>query len=219
MHDSKNISADRLCALFSQARLNGYTSLDEHEANIALIGSISSRLCVLELIIRNLTYQILQSQNPQWFETLPKTIRISKDKNKKYLTREELIFSQTLGFWVVVVNHHKIHNKIFDRDFLDNLDFRKYHIKNKNRFNRHIRLMDYHKAKAILHLFHLIRNRSFHIENLYKFVNNGYPRLNVKIENAHKEIVYIAIEPNKIIEFLNDLIASYDKDLIGYGEK
>lgn len=79
--------------------------------------------------------------------------------------------------------------------------------------------MDYHKAKAILHLFHLIRNRSFHIENLYKFVNNGYPRLNVKIENAHKEIVYIAIEPKKIIEFLNDLIASYDKDLIGYGEK
>lgn len=43
MHDSKNISADKLCALFSQARLNGYTSLDEHEANLALIGKISHK--------------------------------------------------------------------------------------------------------------------------------------------------------------------------------
>ena len=119
----------------------------------------------------------------------------------------------------MVVNHYKIHNKIFSRDFLDNLDFRKYYKKNKNRFTRHIWLMDYHKAKAILYLFHLIRNRSFHIENLYKITDNGYPRLNVKIENINKKSVYIAIESSKIVDFLNDLIASFDKDLIDYGRK
>lgn len=211
------LEKEKLVKFFSQERLDGYTNYEEHEANIALIGNISSKLCVLELTIRNIIYQILQSQTPQWFETLPQTIRISKDKNRNNLTREEIIFSQTLGFWIVVVNHYKIHNKIFSRDFLDNLDFRKYYKKNKNRFNRHIWLMDYHKAKAILYLFHLIRNRSFHIENLYKMNKNG-PRLSACMEHKGIKLI-ISIQPSKIIDFLNDVIASFDKGLIYYGEK
>ena len=94
----------------------------------------------------------------------------------------------------------------------------KYYTKNRNRFNRRMWLRNYHKAKAILQLFRLIRNRAFHFENLYKFTDNGYPRLNVKITNKHKESVYIAIEPSKIITFLDDLIVSFDKDLISYAE-
>ncbi len=44
-------------------------------------------------------------------------------------------------------------------------------------------------------------------------------RLNVKITNKYKESVYIAIEPSKIVTFLDDLIVSFDKDLIDYAEK
>ena len=40
MQDS-TISLDRLYALFSQARLDEYANIAQHEANLALIGKIS----------------------------------------------------------------------------------------------------------------------------------------------------------------------------------
>ena len=208
---------DKLTILFSQARLNGYTSLAEHEANLALIGKISHKIGILEIILRNSVDNLMQSTNLLWLESLPSDLelKIPKEPNP---TRDKLVSIQSLGFWVRVVEHYKIHNKIFSQIFLDNLDLQKYYAKNRNRFNRRMWLRNYHKAKAILQLFRLIRNRAFHFENLYKFTDNGYPRLNVKITNKHKESVYIAIEPSKIITFLDDLIVSFDKDLISYAE-
>lgn len=208
---------DKLTALFSQARLNGYTSIDEHEANLALIGKISHKIGILEIILRNSVDNLMQSTNLLWLESLPSDLelKIPKEPNP---TRDKLVSIQSLGFWVQVVEHYKIHNQIFSQIFLDNLDLQKYYAKNRNRFNRRMWLRNYHKAKAILQLFRLIRNRAFHFENLYKFTDNGYPRLNVKITNKHKESVYIAIEPNKIVTFLDDSIVSFDKDLISYAE-
>ena len=207
----------KLTTLFSQARLNGYTSLDEHEANLALIGKISHKIGILEIILRNSVDNLMQSTNSLWIESLPSDLelKIPKEPNP---TRDKLVSIQSLGFWVRVVEHYKIHNKIFSQIFLDSLNLQKYYAKNRNRFNRRMWLRNYHKAKAVLQLFRLIRNRAFHFENLYKFTDNGYPRLNVKITNKHKESVYIAIEPSKIITFFDDLIVSFDKDLIGYAE-
>ena len=219
MHDSKNISADRLCALFSQARLNGYTSLDEHESNLALIGKISHKIGILEIILRNSVDNLMQSQNPLWLKSLPSDIELKMPKESNP-TRDKLISIQSLRFWVQVVEHYRIHNQIFSQIFLDSLDLRKYYAKNKNSFkSKHNRLLRYHKVSAILQLFRLIRNRAFHFENLYKFTDNGYPRLNVKITNKYKENAYIALEPSKIITFLDDLIVSFDKDLIDYAEQ
>ena len=211
------MNQDKLTTLFSQARLNGYTSLAEHEVNLALIGKISHKIGILEIILRNSVDNLMQSTNSLWLESLPSDLelKIPKEPNP---TRDKLVSIQSLGFWVRVVEHYKIHNQIFSQIFLDNLDLQKYYAKNRNRFNRRMWLRNYHKAKAILQLFRLIRNRAFHFENLYKFTNNGYPRLNVKITNKHKESVYIAIEPSKIITFLDDLIVSFDKDLISYAE-
>ena len=124
---------------------------------------------------------------------------------------------QSLGFWVRVVEHYKIHNQVFGVEFLDNLELKKYYAKNPPYFYS-TSIMRHHKVRAILQLFRLIRNRSFHFENLYKFTDNDYPRLNVKIQNKYQESVYIAIEPSKIVDFLNDLITSFDKDLTKYAE-
>ena len=211
------MNQDKLTTLFSQARLNGYTSLAEHEVNLALIGKISHKIGILEIILRNSVDNLMQSTNSLWLESLPSDLelKIPKEPNP---TRDKLVSIQSLGFWVRVVEHYKIHNQIFSQIFLDNLDLQKYYAKNRNRFNRRMWLRNYHKAKAILQLFRLIRNRAFHFENLYKFTDNGYPRLNVKITNKHKESVYIAIEPSKIITFFDDLIVSFDKDLISYAE-
>lgn len=39
--------------LFSQTRLRGYTNTQEHEENLALIASITYKMGVLEIILRN----------------------------------------------------------------------------------------------------------------------------------------------------------------------
>ena len=217
MQDSKHISKDRLYALFSQTRLRGYVDCAEHEANLALIGRISHKIGILEIILRNSIDSIIKAQNPLWLESLPSGLELKMPKEINF-TRDKIVSIQSLGFWVRVVEHYRIHNRVFGVEFLDNLDLRKYYVKNPHYFYS-TSIMRHHKVSAILQLLRLIRNRAFHFENLYKFTDNGYPRLNVKITNKYKESVYIAILPNKITMFLNDLIASFDKDLICYAEK
>lgn len=218
MQNPNNISLDRLCALFSQARLDEYANIAQHEANLALIGKISHKIGILEIILRNTIDGIMQRQNSLWLDNLPSDIELELPKEPNPL-RDKLVSIQSLGFWVRVVEHYKIHNQVFAMDFLNDLDLKKYCAKNKNRFNPNVCLKNYHKAKAILQLFRLIRNRAFHFENLHKITNKGYPRLNIKIQNKYKSNLYIAIEPSKIVDFLNDLIASFDKNLIYYAEK
>lgn len=209
--------------LFSQSRLRGYTSTQEHEENLALIASIAHKIGILEIILRNKLDSILSQNNANWLESLPQEIiqEIKPSPETRYTaSKDKIISSQNLGFWIKVVEHYKIHNRIFDIDFLDNMDFKKYFVKNKNTFKtKHNRLLRHHKVKAILELLRLIRNRSFHFENLYKIVGNDYPRLNVKITNKYKESIYIAIHPSKIKDFLDDLLASFHKDLVFYAEK
>ncbi|WP_301006350.1 MULTISPECIES: hypothetical protein [Helicobacter] len=195
--------------LFSQNRLEGYANIKEHERNLYLIAHIAHKIGILEIIIRNKIDSLLSQKDSHWLEKI-----VLQESN-----RDKIISSQNLGFWLKVVDFYKIHNKIFNTDFLDTLDFKKYFEKNKDTFHtNHTRIMRHHKAKAILLLLRLIRNRAFHFENLYKMVDNGYPRLNVKITNKYDEAVYIAIHPDKIIEFLNDILMSFHKDLAHYGE-
>lgn len=193
--------------LFSQSRLNGYTNPQEHEQNLYLIAHIAHKIGILEIIIRNKIDFLLSQKDSQWLEKI-----VLQNQS-----RDSLISAQNLGFWLKVVDFYKIHNAIFKTEFLDTLDFKKYCIKNLHCFCS-TSLMRHHKAKAILLLLRLIRNRAFHFENLYKIVGNGYPRLNVKITNKHNEAIYIAIHPDKIVEFLNDLLGSFHKDLVHYGE-
>lgn len=211
------IPLDRLTMLFSSTRLNGYTNAQEHEENLALIGTISHKIGILEIVLRNRVDRLMSDlQGQDWLMSLPSGIEPKGELQTQ--KRDKFISTQSLGFWVKIVEHYKIHNKIFHNDFLGDLNFKKYYPKNKNRFSRGMYFRDYHKVSAILQLLRLIRNRAFHFENLYKFTDNGYPRLNVKITNKHYQSIYIAIEPSKIIDFLNDLIASFDKRLITYGE-
>lgn len=208
---------NKIIELFSNARISGYVDLDEHEANLALIGRISHKIGILEIVLRNSVDNIMRTQNPLWMESLPIDLQVEMPKVRNF-TRDKIISTQSLGFWVRVVEHYKIHNRVFGLEFLDDLDLRKYYAKNPRYFYS-TSIMRHHKVSAILQLFRLIRNRAFHFENLYKFTDSGYPRLNVKITNKYKESTYIAVEPTKIVDFLNDLIASFDKDLICYAER
>lgn len=210
------IPLDRLTMLFSSTRLNGYTDAQEHEENLALIGTISHKIGILEIVLRNSVDRLMRDlQGQDWLMSLPSGIEPKGELQAQ--KRDKFISTQSLGFWVKIVEHYKIHNKIFHNDFLGDLNFKKYYPKNKNRFSRGMYFRDYHKVSAILQLLRLIRNRAFHFENLYKMNEKG-PRLSVKIYNNQNEYAIFSVQPNKIIHFLNDLITSFDKRLITYGE-
>ena len=211
----RNIMKEMQCInLFSRTRLQGYTDTQEHEANLALIASISHKIGIAELIIRNKIDTLMCEKSLNWLENLPENLELKGDINIQ--SRDKLISIQNL--WLKLVEHYKIHNQIFELKFLDNLDFKKYFKKNKTTFkSRHNRLLRHHKVTIILALLKLIRNRAFHFENLYKMNAKG-PRLSVTICNHQGQKAIISIHPSKIKEFLNDIIASFDKDLIYYAE-
>ncbi|WP_104759584.1 hypothetical protein [Helicobacter bizzozeronii] len=220
-------------ALFSKPRLESYANLAEHEANFALIARISHKIGILEVIIRNQINSVILRQNEEnWWLHLPKEINVIGDFTT--MSPTVLISKQSMGFWIEVVKHFKVHNQIFNPSFLDCLDFKRYYHKNKNRFNNTKCLRHYQKTTIILKLLHTLRNRAFHFENLYKYTDKGYPRLNTKISgkpithiNSSRKVLksknlqelYIALQPEKIPLFLNDLLESFNPELVNYAEQ
>ena len=148
--------------------------------------------------------------NKDWLFNLPDHIHLdASDETKDH---DILVSRQTFGFWIKVARHYKIEPVTFKKDFLDNFSFKKYYNKNKERLNK-AELNDYQKACSILLLTKNIRNRAFHFENLLKLRKSGIPRLSVKVDLKENRVFYFSIEPNMIIEYLDDILESFDKAL------
>ena len=219
-HSVGRMSDDAQLELFSQGRLEGYADTQEHEDNLFLISQIAHKIGILEIVIRNQFDILLSARDKDWIRKLPKELlpcdveKYNHDLEK--YNNDELVSKQTMGFWVKVAYYYQIDDKIFEIKSLDDI-FTKYfsehkHFKNTNKFRR------IQKARAILELLRLIRNRAFHFENLYKFTKNNYPRLNAAIINNKGKKNYIAVQPDRIKDFLNDLLASFHPDLTDYAE-
>ncbi|BCZ19996.1 hypothetical protein NHP190012_16380 (plasmid) [Helicobacter sp. NHP19-012] len=184
-------------------------------------------------MIRNQIDSVLLEQVGAWWQHLPKSIQINGD----LAHQDGLISKQSMGFWLKVVEHFKIYDKVFALDFLDHLDFKRYFHKNRNRFGtktnlahrKNAHLKRHEKADLLLQLLRTLRNRAFHFENLYKYTPKGDPRLNAKIlEDKHTayptpakqtlkpQELYIALQPDKIALFLEDLLGSFAPELVSY---
>lgn len=137
---------------------------------------------------------------------MPNDIKIDKPKNEPNSTHDKLVSFQSLGFWVRVAEHYKLESKLFDKEFLDSLDFKRYYANNANRFTDKTNLQNYQKVSLLLSLLHNLRNRAFHFENLYKLNNDNKPRLSAKLTYKNKRKFTINLETAKIQVFLNDLI-------------
>ena len=212
MKDFKNFSTDRLHTLFSKGRIVSYDSTNQHFDNFKLIAQISENLGIAEVLLRNKIDSVMYGLDSAWLDNVPSKIEIDKPKNELNPTHDKLVSFQSLGFWVKVVEHYKIESKIFDKAFLDNLDFKRYYAKNANRFKDKANLQNYQKANLLIHLLHNLRNRAFHFENLYKLNNHKQPRLNACVKNDSKtSICIINLETAKIQVFLNDLIDELSK--------
>ncbi|WP_104695981.1 hypothetical protein [Helicobacter salomonis] len=224
--------------LFSAKRLGGYASLAEHEANFTLIRHISHKIGILEVVIRNQIDSVLLEKVGDWWQLLPKDIEVLGGISTH---KDALISKQSMGFWPKVVEHFKIYDKVFNLDFLDRLDFKRYYPKNKNRFGtkthlahrKNAHLKRHEKSDLLLQLLRKLRNRAFHFENLYKCSPKGYPRLNANIaDNKHEshpenqkqqekpqaepQYLYVGLHPDKIVLFLEDLLGSFAPELVSY---
>lgn len=107
-----------------------------------------------------------------------------------------------------VVEYYKLEGKLFNKDFLDSLDFKRYYAKNVNRFKNKANLQNYQKANLLLHLLYNLRNRAFHFENFYKLNDDNKPRISAKI---YKPKIIINLASAKIKVFLKDLIDELSK--------
>lgn len=204
-----------LIEFFSYARISGYASIKEHEANLRLISQISHKLGILEIIIRNRIDKVMSAGDEGWLFALPSEIILDDDESK-IKEHNTLVSRQTFGFWVKVAECYKIHSCAFNKEFLESLDFKKYYSRNKNKVGKNP-INDYQKAHALLLLLRAIRNRAFHFENLLKININGRPRLSIKA-TFFKSFGFFSIEPSKIIDFLDDILKSFDENLVGYAK-
>lgn len=202
---------EKYIELYSNPRIDSYSSIDEHEANFEMIGNIAPKLARIEIIIRNRIDRKMCEKNRDWMFDLVDSIELDDDKGR-IREHDILVSRQTFGFWIRVVEHYKIHSCAFDKEFLDGFSFKKYYEKNKERLNK-IPLSNYQKAYGILLLIKSIRNRAFHFENLLKLREFGVPRLSVRVDFSKEKFYYFNIKPNMIIRYLDDILQSFDKDL------
>lgn len=203
MQDFRNFSDNRLYILFSKGRISSYDNTNQHFDNFELIAQISKNLGIAEVLLRNKIDFVMRGLDSAWLDNLPSDIKIEKPKNDSNPMHDKLVSIQSLGFWVKVAEHYKLESKLFDKNFLDRLDFRRYYARNANHLKNGSGLRRYYKANLLIHLLHNLRNRAFHFENLYKLNNDNKPRLSAKL---HKPKIIINLEASKIQAFLNDLI-------------
>lgn len=212
MFDFSALSLQEAQRLFSKERVASYESPKQHFDNLALIGAISQNLGIAEILLRNKIDSIMSGGMPDllWLERLPSELQSHIDKS---LSKHKIISTQSLGFWLKVIDAHKIHSKLFSYDFLENLNFKKYYERNANRFKNKANLQNYHKASLLLHLLRNLRNRAFHFENLYKLNEDNKPRLMASIKSEKNSLAVINLQTDKIEVFLEDLIGEFCKEV------
>ena len=203
---------EQIQRLFSKERLQSYENQEQHFANFFLIGNIAPAIGMLEVILRNRIDEVLSKIDSQWlYKEAPRNIGLKIDT--KHTDAHQIISHQSLGFWLKIVEYYRIHNRIFAKDFLDCYTFKDYYHQNKKRFKSGTKLQNYQKVTLILRLFINLRNRVFHFENLYKLNADKKPRLSAFITNAHNEKFIVNLEPDKIMQFLYDLLKYFDTTL------
>lgn len=204
----------------SPARLSSYRHLNEHFENLLLIGKIAPKLALIEIALRNLMDILLKQNNAHWLtqsnDELICNIKediIKRAKANNTLSHDQFLSRFTLGANIAVIKKCRLQDKIFH---FKKLNFRDFYEGNKNYYlskNRNkIKFKQRQQVDIVLDLLSNIRNRSFHWENLFKFIEKGQkavPRLSI---NKHNTI--IGIRPNKIELFLEWVLNSLDGSLL-----
>lgn len=207
--------------LLSQTRLSSYNNdIAKHYDNLKLVGKITPKIATLEIILRNKLDSKLSELDNEWIKNsndgMIKNTRekIEEREKNKILSHHQYLSRMSLGTIIYLIKENRVQDSIMN---LNNINFRNYNQYNRNFFLRNDKKRNFgniYKVDIVLSLLQNLRNRSYHWENILKTTEkNGkhYPRLTTKIENA-----YIGINPQKIELFLDDLIKTFDEEILKY---
>ncbi|EIZ7226873.1 hypothetical protein Q3S29_001060 [Campylobacter upsaliensis] len=207
--------------LLSQTRLSSYNNdIVKHYDNLKLVGKITPKIATLEIILRNKLDSKLSELDNEWIKNsndgMIKNTRekIEEREKNKILSHHQYLSRISLGTIIYLIKENRVQDSIMN---LNNINFRNYNQYNRNFFLRNGKKRNFgniYKVDIVLSLLQNLRNRSYHWENILKTTEkNGkhYPRLTTKIENA-----YIGINPQKIELFLDDLIKTFDEEILKY---
>lgn len=206
-----------ITSILSPQRLQSYGGdIHKHYQNLSLALEVGKRIANLEIYLRNkMDFVLRYIEGEDWIRTPKSLILISQKGHTPLssLNHSQILSGLMLGEIVGLINFYKIEHYMFD---LQDFDFKKYHWSNRNFFHingRKHHLSNVAKVKISLNLIRNIRNRAFHWENLLKVTikENGdiFPRI------THKENgTTIGIMPEKILEFLDDLIKSIGNEVM-----
>lgn len=207
--------------LLSQIRLSSYNNdIVKHYDNLKLVGKITPKIATLEIILRNKLDSKLSELDNEWIKNSnDKMIKNAREKieereKNKILSHHQYLSRVSLGTIIYLIKENRMQDSIMD---LNNINFRDYNQYNRNFFLKNGKKRNFgniYKVDIVLSLLQNLRNRSYHWENILKTTEkNGkhYPRLTTKIENA-----YIGINPQKIELFLDDLIKTFDEEILKY---
>ncbi|EAJ1255101.1 hypothetical protein A0Y59_07975 [Campylobacter lari] len=207
--------------LLSQTRLSSYNNdIVKHYDNLKLVGKITPKIATLEIILRNKLDSKLSELDNEWIKNsndgMIKNARekIEEREKNKILSHHQYLSRMSLGTIIYLIKENRMQDSIMD---LNNINLRNYNQYNRNFFLKNGKKRNFgniYKVDIVLSLLQNLRNRSYHWENILKTTEkNGkhYPRLTTKIENA-----YIGINPQKIELFLDDLIKTFDEEILKY---
>lgn len=206
-----------IISILSKKRLEGYEgSLEVHYANLKLAFEVGKRIANLEIFLRNkLDFCLKRIEGENWIKE-QKALTIIRQKGQTPLAELEthqILSGLMLGEVIELIRAFRVESYMFD---LKNMDFKNYHWSNKNfcRINgKKSNFSNLDKNIIVFNLIRNIRNRAFHWENLLKITKkeNGdiFPRITHK-ENGST----IGIMPEKILDFLDDLIAYIGNDTL-----
>lgn len=206
-----------IVSILSKKRLEGYEgSLEVHYANLNLAFEVGKRIANLEIFLRNkLDFCLKRIEGENWIKE-QKALTIIRQKGQTPLIELEthqILSGLMLGEVIELIRAFRVESYLFD---LKDMNFKNYHWSNKNfcRINgKKSNFSNLDKNIIVFNLIRNIRNRAFHWENLLKVTKkeNGdiFPRITHK-ENGST----IGIMPEKILDFLDDLIACIGNDTL-----
>ncbi|HEF8491439.1 TPA: hypothetical protein SBF08_001948 [Campylobacter jejuni] len=206
--------------LFSQIRLSSYdNNIIKHYDNLKLVGKITPKIATLEIIIRNKLDSKLSELDNEWIknsndEMIKKAKEKIEEREKNNLSHHQYLSRMSLGTIIYLIKENRMQDSIMN---LNNINFRNYNQYNRNFFLKNDKKRNFgniYKVDIVLSLLQNLRNRSYHWENILKTTEkNGksFPRLTTKTENT-----YIGINPHKIEMFLDDLIKTFDEEILKY---
>lgn len=205
-----------IISILSSQRLESYKgNIEQYYANRILAFRAGHKIAELEIYLRNKMDLCLKKLvGEEWIKEEESLGLITQKGHTplQSLSPSQILSSLMLGEIVGLINHYEIKHYMFD---LRKMDFKKYHWKNRNFFyinGKKSHLSNVSKVNTALNLIRNIRNRAFHWENLFKIrVIDGlsYPR----ITHSEKNLT-IGIMPDKILEFLDDLLDCIDNQVM-----